>query len=57
MKKIAYFLMIISLALNLVACASAPSGSGSSGNTSEQQRKNARDAQEELSKDANRGER
>jgi len=50
MKKICYTLMMIMLALNMAACASAPSG-----NTSEQQRKNAREAQDELSTDVNRG--
>jgi PBP1b-binding outer membrane lipoprotein LpoB len=57
MKKIAYFLLVILLALNLAGCASSSSGSNSGVNTTEQQRKNARDAQDELAKDANRRER
>lgn len=54
MNKLFYTLILLLLALSVTACTSAPIG-----NTSEQQRKNAKDgareAQEELSTDVKRG--
>jgi len=50
MNKLTSILLSLLLALNISACAS-PQG----GNSPEQQRKNAKEAQEELSTDVNKG--
>jgi hypothetical protein len=52
MKKLIFIMYLMLLASGLSACSAPPKNYG---NTPEQQRKNAQEAQEELSTDVNRG--
>lgn len=52
MKKLISIMCLMLLASSLSACSAPPKNYG---NTPEQQRKNAQEAQEELSTDVNRG--
>lgn len=54
MKNLLSIICLTIAMLNLVACSSAPAKYG---NSPEQQRKNAKESQDELSKDINGGER